>query len=95
MQPTNHQAASNGSIIPTQPTNQQAVTPRKELRLPPFKEENPVTWFKQAEAYFRIHSETDRELWFFYVQWALTPLQEKLVQDIISTDYTRPTHTGC
>ena len=46
--------------------------------------------FKQAEAYFRIHGETDRELWFFYVQWALSPLQEKLVQDIISTDYTPP-----
>ena len=83
-QPAIHQAASNGSLIPAQPTS------RKELRLPPFKEENPVAWFKQAEAYFRIHGKTDRELWFFYVQWALTPLQEKLVQDIISTDYTPP-----
>ena len=77
-----------------QPTNQQAAMMRKELRLPPFKEENPVAWFKQAEAYFRIHGETDRELWFFYVQWALTPLQEKLVQDIISTDYTPPNAYG-
>ena len=86
--PTNHQAASNGSLIPAQPAS------RKKLRLPPFKEENPVAWFKQAEAYFRIHGETDRELWFFYVQWALTPLQEKLVQDIISTDYTPPNAYG-
>jgi len=74
--------------------NQQAATPRKELRLPPFKEENPIAWFKQAEAYFRIHGKTDRELWFFYVQWALTPLQEKLVQDIIFTDYTPPNAYG-
>ena len=74
--------------MPAQPAS------RKELKLPPFKEENPVAWFKQAEAYFRIHSETDRELWFFYVQWALTPLQEKLVQDVISTDYTPPNAYG-
>ena len=74
----------------TQPTDHPAATSRKELRLPPFKEECPVAWFKQAEAYFRIHGETDRELWFFYVQWALSPLQEKLVQDIISTEYTPP-----
>jgi hypothetical protein len=74
--------------MPAQPAS------RKELKLPPFKEENPVAWFKQAEAYFRIHGETDRELWFFYVQWALTPLQEKLVQDIISTDHTPPNAYG-
>jgi hypothetical protein len=67
-----------------------SIGANQQRRLPPFKEENPVAWFKQAEAYFMIHSKTDRELWFFYVQWALTTLQEKLVQDIISTDYTPP-----
>jgi len=60
------------------------------LRLPPFKEAAPRAWFKQAEAYFRIHGKTGCELWYFYVTWALSPQQEALVQDITEAEITPP-----
>ena len=37
----------------------------------------PQAWYNQAEAYFRLHGVTDRMFWFYYVQWALTPVQKK------------------
>jgi hypothetical protein len=75
----------------SQPTEQpETAATKKELRLPPFKEAAPRAWFKQAEAYFRIHGETDRELWYFYVTWALSPQQEALVQDITEAEVTPP-----
>ena len=33
-------------------------------------------WYNQAEAYFCLHGVTDRMFWFYYVQWALTPVQK-------------------
>ena len=56
-----------------------AAAPTHEIKLPPFEEDMP-----QAEAYFRLHSVTDRMFWFYYVQWALTLVQKILAQDILS-----------
>ncbi len=44
----------------------------------------PQAWYNQAEAYFRLHGVTDRMFWFYYVQWALTPVQKKLARDLLS-----------
>ena len=44
----------------------------------------PQAWYNQAEAYFRLHGVTDCNFWFYYVQWALTPVQKKLARDILS-----------
>ena len=44
----------------------------------------PQAWYNQAEAYFPLHGVTDRMFWFYYVQWALTPVQKKLARDILS-----------
>jgi hypothetical protein len=44
----------------------------------------PQAWFNQAEAYFRLHQVTDRTFWFYYVQWALSPVQKKMARDILS-----------
>ena len=44
----------------------------------------PQAWYNQAEAYFRLHGVMDRMFWFYYVQWALMPLQKKLARDILS-----------
>ncbi len=79
----------------TQPINNPlAAAPRKDLRLPHFKEACPQAWFNRVEAYFRIHDKTDSELWFYYVLWALSPLQEKLVLEITSLDYPLPNAYG-
>ena len=45
----------------------------------------PQAWFNQAEAYFRLNNVLDRTFWFYYVQWALSPQQKKLVRDLLST----------
>jgi hypothetical protein len=60
------------------------AAPTHEIKLPPFEEDKPQAWYNQAEAYYCLHSVTDRNFWFYYVQWALTPVQKKLAQDIIS-----------
>jgi hypothetical protein len=36
------------------------------------------------------HGVRDREMWFYYTQWALTSQQKKLVDDIISMEPTSP-----
>jgi hypothetical protein len=56
----------------------------REIKLPPFEDDMPQAWYNQAEAYFRLHRVTDRMFWFYYVQWALTPVQKKLARDILS-----------
>jgi len=56
----------------------------REIKLPPFEEDIPQAWYNQAEAYFRLHGVMDRMFWFYYVQWALTPVQKKLARDILS-----------
>jgi len=61
-----------------------AAAPTREIKLPPFEEDMPQAWYNQAEAYFRLHGVTDRTFWFYYVQWALTPVQKKLARDILS-----------
>jgi hypothetical protein len=58
--------------------------PVREIKLPPFEEDMPQAWFNQAEAYFRLNNVQDRTFWFYYVQWALSPQQKKLVRDILS-----------
>ena len=50
----------------------------------------PQAWYNQAEAYFCLHGVTDRMFWFYYVQWALTPLQKKLARDILSVPNPPP-----
>ena len=60
------------------------AAPSREIKLPPFEEDMPQAWYNQAEAYFRLHGVTDRMFWFYYVQWALTPVQKKLARDLLS-----------
>ena len=50
----------------------------------------PQAWYNQAEAYFHLHGITDRMFWFYYMQWALTPLQKKLARDILSVPNPPP-----
>jgi hypothetical protein len=64
--------------------------PQQEVTLPPFEEETPTAWFKSAEVMLNLHSVKDREMWFYFTQWALTNQQKKLVDDIISLDPTPP-----
>ena len=61
-----------------------AAAPSSEVKLPPFDDEMPAVWFNNAEAYFDIKGLADRQLWFFYTQWALSPQQRRLVTDITS-----------
>jgi hypothetical protein len=61
----------------SQPIGNVAAAPTRKIKLPPFEEDMPQAWYNQAEAYFRLHGITDRMFWFYYVQWALTPLQKK------------------
>jgi len=69
----------------SQPTgNVVAAALTREIKLPPFEEDMPQAWYNQAEAYFRLHGVTDLMFWFYYVQWALSPLQKKLARDILS-----------
>jgi len=56
----------------------------REIKLPLFEEDMPQAWFNQAEAYFRLNNVQDRTFWFYYVSWALSPPQKKLVRDILS-----------
>jgi len=75
----------------TQPIrNVVAAAPTREIKLPPFEEDMPQAWYNQAEAYFRLHGVTDRMFWFYYVQWALTPVQKKLARDILSVPNPPP-----
>ena len=66
-----------------------AAAPTRKIKLPPFEEDMPQAWYNQAEGYFRLHSVMDRMIWFYYVQWALTPLQKKLARDILSVPNVR------
>ena len=66
------------------------ATPQREVKLPPFEEERPLAWFKSAEVMFELQGVTNRKMWFFYTQWALTGQQKKLVDDIICLDPTPP-----
>ena len=50
----------------------------------------PMAWFNQAEAYFRLNNIQDRTFWFYYVSWALSPPQKKLVRDILNTPTPPP-----
>ena len=71
--------------LATQPIgNVIAAAPTREIKLPPLEEDMPQTWYNQAEAYFRLHGVTDWMFWYYYVQWALTPVQKKLARDILS-----------
>jgi len=56
----------------------------REIKLPPFEEDMPQAWYNQAEAYICLHGVTDQMFWFYYVQWALTPVQKKLARDLLS-----------
>jgi len=67
-----------------------AAAPTREIKLLPFEEDMPQAWYNQAEAYFRLHGVTDRMFWFYYVQWALTPVQKKLARDILSVPNPPP-----
>jgi hypothetical protein len=58
--------------------------PAREIKLPLFEEDMPQAWFNQAEVFFRLNNVQDRTFWFYYVQWALSPAQKKLVPDILS-----------
>jgi hypothetical protein len=49
-----------------------------------------MAWFKSAEVMLNLNGVRDKELWFYYVQWALTSQQKKLVDDIIALDPTPP-----
>ena len=60
-----------------------AAAPAREIKLPPFEEDMPQAWYNQAEAYFRLHGVSDQMFWFYYVQWALMPVQKKLAMDIL------------
>jgi len=66
------------------------ATPQWEVKLPPFEEERPLAWFKSAEVMFELQGVTNRKMWFFYTQWALTGQQKLLVDDIICMDPTPP-----
>ena len=39
----------------------------REIKLSPFEEDMPQAWYNQAEAYFCLHSVTDRMFWFNYI----------------------------
>jgi len=71
------------SFIDYRQHHRSAATLTHEIKLPPFKEGMLQAWYNQAEAYFRLHGVTDRMFWFYYVQWALTPVQKKLARDIL------------
>ena len=60
------------------------ASPAREIKLPPFEEDMPQAWFSQVEAYFRLNNMQDRTFWFYYVSWALSQQQKKLVRDILS-----------
>jgi hypothetical protein len=66
------------------------AAPQREVKLPPFEEDRPTAWFKSAEVMLNLHGVRDREMWFYFTQWALTNQQKKLVDDIISMDPTPP-----
>ena len=72
-----------------------AAAPTREIKLPLFKEDMPQAWYNQAEAYFRLLGITDRMFWFYYVQWALTPVQKKMARDILSLPDPAPNATIC
>jgi hypothetical protein len=59
-----------------------AAAPTREIKLLPFEEDMPQAWYNQAEAYFCLNSVADCNFWFYYVQWALMPVQKKLPRDI-------------
>ena len=59
-----------------------AVQQPVDIKLPPFKENMPMVWFNNTEAYFDIKGVSDCHLWFYYTQWALSQQQEGLVMDI-------------
>ena len=60
------------------------AAPARKIKLPPFEEDMPQAWFNQAEAYFRQHGVADWMFWFYFMQWALMPVQKKLAWDILS-----------
>ena len=62
----------------------------REIKLPPFEEDMPPAWNNQGEAYFHLDGVKNWMFWFYYVQWALTPLQKKLVRDILSVPNPTP-----
>jgi hypothetical protein len=73
-------------VRPSQePISNVNTAPRaREIKLPPFEEDMSQIWFNQAEAYLRLTNVQDRTFWFYYVQWALSTLQKKLVQNLLS-----------
>lgn len=55
------------------------------IKLPPFWDRNPATWFIQAEAQFHLSGITSQHTKFYHVISALSPTAAEEVYDIIAT----------
>lgn len=55
------------------------------VKLPPFWDRNPATWFIQAEAQFHLSGITSQSTKFYYVIAALSPSAAEEVYDIIAS----------
>ncbi|XP_064467157.1 uncharacterized protein LOC135378165 [Ornithodoros turicata] len=64
-----------------QPTSVTAVS----VKLPPFWDRNPATWFIQAEAQFHLSGITAQTTEFYYVIAALSPSAADEVYDVIAS----------
>ncbi|XP_064470034.1 uncharacterized protein LOC135384779 [Ornithodoros turicata] len=64
-----------------QPTSVTAVS----VKLPPFWDRNPATWFIQAEAQFHLSGITAQITKFYYVIAALSPSAADEVYDVIAS----------
>ncbi|XP_064482844.1 uncharacterized protein LOC135395678 [Ornithodoros turicata] len=64
-----------------QPTSVTAVS----IRLPPFWDRNPATWFIQAEAQFHLSGITAQTTKFYYVIAALSPSAADEVYNVIAS----------
>lgn len=74
----NNQTDSTGAI----PTNPQEVA-RVAIKIPPFWEEDPETWFAQIEMQFALNGITQDTTKFYYVASNLEHRHAKEVRDII------------
>ncbi len=64
------------------------TTALREVKWPPFSVERPRQWFTSAEMLLNIIGVKDCVLWIYYVQWALSEQQTKLVDNILAMEPT-------
>jgi hypothetical protein len=64
------------------------TTALREVKWLLFSEERPRQWSTSAEMLLNINVVNDCVLWFYYVQWALSAQQTKLVDNILALEPT-------